>query len=122
MVDDQPGGEPAQRGADALSGGDRPLRHIVMPGAAHQIGDQQRGYRAENPGADTIEQLHTDQPSAAVGEGIEHGAHRQDAEPDQAGSACAPSVSAVRPTTSAIGSMIICAAMMQADIIAVAHF
>ena len=58
MVDDQPGGEPAQRGADALSGGDRPLRHIVMPGAAHQIGDQQRGYRAENPGADTIEQLH----------------------------------------------------------------
>jgi hypothetical protein len=83
MIDDQPGSEPARRGADPLRGGDRPLRHIVASGAAHQIGHDQRGDRAKDPGADAVEQLHPDQPDAAVREGIEHGAQRQDAEPDQ---------------------------------------
>ena len=83
MIDDQPGGESARRGANPLRGGDRPLRHIVAPGAAHQIGQDQRGYRAEDPGADPVEQLHPDQPHTAVRKGVKHGAHRQDAKSDQ---------------------------------------
>ena len=92
MVDDQPGGEPAQRRADPLRGGDRPLRHIVAPGAAHQIGHDQRRDRPPDPGADPVEQLHADQPCAAVGKRVENRPHRQDAKPDQKDRLAPPAV------------------------------
>jgi hypothetical protein len=37
--------------------------------------------RAEEPGADAVEQLHTDQPKAVIGESVKHRPDWQDGEP-----------------------------------------
>ena len=44
--------------------GDGALGQVIAPGAAHVISDHQGREGAENPGADAVEQLDTDQPEA----------------------------------------------------------
>jgi hypothetical protein len=44
--------------------GDGALGQVIASGAAHDIGDHQGRECAENPGADAVEQLDTDQPEA----------------------------------------------------------
>jgi len=61
MIDNLAGGKPTQRSTYPLHRGDRALRQIVATGAAHYIGDHQGRERAENSGADAIEQLDADQ-------------------------------------------------------------
>ena len=99
--------------------GDGALGQVVASGAAHDVRDHQGREGAEEPGADAVEQLHTDQPEAVIGERVKHRPDRQDGEPGQK-QGFSSQLSAVRPTSNAIGSITNWAATMQDDIMAVA--
>ncbi len=83
MVDDFPRGKSADRRANPLRRGDRALGQIVTAGAAHDIGDDERRQRLVDSRADSVQQLHGDQPKSIVGKRIERRANRQDGEGDE---------------------------------------
>src|SRR3954466_11517753 len=55
-----------ERRADGLSRDHGALRDVEAPCVAHQIGDDHRHDRAEDAGADAVEQLHRHQPTLGI--------------------------------------------------------
>ena len=51
----------AERGADTDEGSDKTLTEIETPGAAGEVGNNERHHHAEDCGSHAIEQLHDDQ-------------------------------------------------------------
>ena len=121
MIDDQAGGQGADRRADTLSGRNGALREIVSASAVHDIRDDQGCERLIYARADAVEELDRNQPEGVVRERIERRADRQGREGDEK-IGRRPQESALRPTRIAIGNITPCAATMQNDIIAVASF
>ncbi len=72
MIDDHPGDQTTERGADALHGRDDALGKIISAGPAHDIGDDERCDCAEDTGLDTVQELQRDQPRGAIRKRVEH--------------------------------------------------
>ena len=75
--------------------GDGALGQVVAPGPAHDIGDHQGREGPEDPGANPVEQLDTDQLEAVIGEGVKHRPDRQDGEPGEKQGLPSPTVGSV---------------------------
>ncbi len=92
IVDDEAGGETAERRADALHGRNRTQRQIVPARAAHEVRDHERRQGTEDPGAYAIQELDGNQPHAVVGQSVEDSAYRQDREADEEDLPAPPSI------------------------------
>jgi len=83
MDDNKPGECGGQRRAYTLRCDYRALRDVKAASTAHQVGDDYRKDRAVDACADTIQQLHADQPIGIVREGVQTTPNCQDQERNQ---------------------------------------
>src|SRR5712671_7322090 len=72
MHHDHPGNRVAERCAYPLERCDGAEADIVSAGPAHEVGYNERCERSEYAGADTVKELHRNQPFSIVGERIEY--------------------------------------------------
>lgn len=85
---------------------------IEAPGSACEIGDDQHANHPKNGAADSVHQLHPDEPVGTIAQCITHAANRQRPEADEKHS-LRPQVEAKRPANIATGIMTSCAPTMQ---------
>jgi hypothetical protein len=63
---------------DPLNGCDRTEAHIIPTGSAHEVGHHQWRQCSKDAGANAIEKLYGNEPSAIIRQCVEHAANRQD--------------------------------------------
>ena len=92
MVDDDPGGQSADRSADSLSRCDGALGKVETACAAHDVSDHQRRKRLIDACPHAVEQLDANEPEGVVRQNIERRPDRQHGEGNEEDRPASPGV------------------------------
>jgi hypothetical protein len=98
MHDDEAGERGRKCRAYALRGYDHALGHVEPPGAAHDVGYDDRKDRAVDTRADAVKELYAHQPVRVVRDGVKHAA---DGQHDKTGQKIGPQMYAKAPAVNA---------------------
>ena len=111
----------AERGANSDEGPDKTLPEIEMPGAAREVGHDERYHYAEYRGGHAIEQLDDDQQLRISDRRKQNAANRQRGEADEQQGTAAPNLRAAGRSTAIDVATRSCGTTMHTAISSVAH-